>query len=140
MKNIAFLYPSFPSEKDIEDKELGQPNLALKVPKFPEEFTFLAAIGLVDLDLEKGYSLSVNLYFNDELVTDPDANLPSVSHKWNQSKEGGYVSTLGIPLTANAKEPGVYILKLFLYEKSGEDRILLDENESYLIISDGWAS
>ncbi|ELZ8745667.1 TPA: hypothetical protein L0163_000736 [Citrobacter freundii] len=140
MKNIAFLYPSFPSEKDIADQNLGQPNLALKVKNFPKEFTFLAAIGLVNLDLEKNYSLSVNLYFNDGLVTDPDANDPSVSHKWNQSKEGGYVSTFGIPLTAHAEEPGVYTLKLFLYEKSDEDRILLDENESYLIISEGWAS
>lgn len=140
MKNIAFLYPSFPSEKDIEDSSLGQPNLALKVPKFPEEFTFLAAVGLVNLDLEKNYSLSVNLYFNDEPVTDPDADAPSVSHKWNQSTEGYYVSTFGIPLTANVHEAGIYILRFSLYEKTGENKVLLDKNESQLIISEGWSS
>lgn len=138
MNKISFLFTSFPSENEITSGTLGQPNVALKVNKFPEEFSFLACVGLVNIDITKKYSISVNLFYNNELVTDPEVESPPINHKWSQSKEGHYASTFGIPLTAKASEPGVYVLKFAISERLDDQYILLDESQSQLIISQWW--
>ncbi|EAP4931297.1 TPA: hypothetical protein ACGTP1_001502 [Salmonella enterica] len=136
-EKISFIFPSFPSEDEFSSGSTGQPNLAMRVSRFPTELSFLAVAGLV-IDDEKEYSLSVDLYFGEDIVTDPEAEMHMVFHKSNLSAEGYYVSTFATPLTATLPAPGIYTLRLSLYENKDGNRLLLDENESQLVVSEGW--
>ncbi|EDW2260603.1 hypothetical protein R950_002596 [Salmonella enterica subsp. enterica] len=140
MEKIAYLFPSFPTEKEVVLANVGQPNLALKVNEFPSEFSFLAASGLVNIDPQENYVISVDLSFNDVLVTDPNVASPMICHKSITSKEGYYASTFAVPLTAKVSAPGVYDLKLMLYKIVQGKKVLLDESESKLIVSQEWIS
>ncbi|MBE3231531.1 hypothetical protein [Klebsiella pneumoniae] len=138
-EKISFLFPSFPSESDIETGSLGTPNMAVTVEEFPAQLSFLAATGLVNLDLNKGYALTVNLYDGDTLLTNPEDTAALVAHKHTISQENYYVSSFGIPLNARINKPGIYTLRFSLYvTEQGEKSDLLDELESQLAISRKW--
>lgn len=138
-EKILFIYPSFPSEAIIAAGNIGDPKPILQVAEYPTEFSLLAASGLIGINLEKGYVLSTNVYLDGELATDPEDTPSLVSHSQNISLEGTYVTTFGVPLRVRATKPGIYTLRLSLYEKTKEDeQIFIDEKETQLVISEGW--
>lgn len=140
-EKILFIYPSFPSEEIIAAGKIGDPNPTLQLTEYPADFSLLVASGLIGINLDKGYLVSTNVYLDGELATDPEDTPSLVSHSQNISIEGTYVTTFGVPLRVHATKPGIYTLRISLYEKTeGDEQILIDEKETQLVISEGWGS
>lgn len=136
---ISFVYPSF-AVKDSET--LGPPQISIKSPGLPCRFQVIASVGIVGFSVanqEKEYSICADVFFNEERVTDPEEELSIISHVNNLSDEGINIATFGIPLHVNAPAPGVYTLKLSLYEQNqGNKSVSLDEMECVFVVSSRW--
>lgn len=136
---ISFVYPSFAVKND---ETLGSPQISIELPTFPVNFQVIVSVGIVGFSVanqEKEYSICADAFFDGKQVTDPREELSIISHVNNISDEGINIATFGIPLHMEAPGPGMYTLKLSLYEQcQGNRSASLDEMECVFVVSSGW--
>ncbi|KHS87066.1 hypothetical protein [Pectobacterium brasiliense] len=137
---ISFVYPTILDDSTENEGIVGEDALDIRLKKIPCKFGVLAVVGVSGLATEYSYSLELNVFFNDEIVTDPDNPSILADHRVNISLENLCVATYAIELRdIKAEQPGLYVLKVNLREHHGDGITIVHNNECQFAVSSRWS-
>ncbi len=137
---VSFVYPTILDDSTENEGIVGEAILDVRVKKIPCEFGMLAVVGVSGLATEYAYSLELNVFFGDDMVTDPDGQSVLADYKVSISLEDLCAATYAIELrNIKVAEAGLYTLKVTLREHRDEEKIVIDNGECQFAVSDRWS-
>jgi len=140
-EKVCFVYVT-PLTKVTDKKSLSLPDIRIFAPTIPCEMDFLVSYGIYGIEYNTDYSIDINAFFKDELLTKENTQSEFLYHDSGMSATNEYVSTITAPITnVPIKTGGLYNITVDLYRGGlGEDvkRDLLHSASCYFVISDYW--
>ncbi|OJT42889.1 hypothetical protein [Serratia plymuthica] len=142
-EKISFLTPFSPTDEHPLGHKLQSPKLTMK----PGD-RIGVTVGVVGIDLDYIYTVNVDIYFDDKLLTDHDINVEHFSNRYEVSGTGFNTTTFEFefPEYLELHDEGLYRISCVLYRNHENrdpnyDLEALEEvtkSDTFFYVSDDW--